>query len=273
MRFLQLDHITSLYCCVDDLVNEPEKPKGGRPPALKLSETITLLLWNGLTMKQALLSDIHRWAVLYHKRDFPRLPAYNRFVDHCHKAIPALTRLLSVTLDTTAPLRFLDSTMIDVCELIRATTHKVAKDIAAFGKNHQRWHYGLKLHAGINVQGRFTSLVFTPANVYDAQLIPKLVNAHTRFAVGDSHYGASVMRQKVWSDFQTIIIAPPHHTQKKKLMTFWQHQLLKTRPKIEAVFDYLKRHMHLVSSFPRSIPGYFLHYFRILLSYQFSFGF
>lgn len=51
-------------------------------------------------------------------------------------------------------------------------------------------------------------------------------------------------------------------------MTKWQHWLLKTRTKIESVFDYLKEHLHLVSSFPRSVPGYFFHCLRILSGYQ-----
>ena len=34
------------------------------------------------------------------------------------------------------------------------------------------------------------------------------------------------------------------------------------------VFDYLKEHMELVSSFPRSVAGLVLHYVRILLAYQ-----
>ena len=51
-------------------------------------------------------------------------------------------------------------------------------------------------------------------------------------------------------------------------MTGLQHLLLMFRPKIEAMFDYLKEHMHLVSSFPRSVEGYFAHYVRVLLSYQ-----
>jgi len=50
-------------------------------------------------------------------------------------------------------------------------------------------------------------------------------------------------------------------------MPEWQHKLLTFRSKIESVFDYLKEHLHLVSSFPRSVMGYLLHYVRILLAY------
>ena len=68
--------------------------------------------------------------------------------------------------------------------------------------------------------------------------------------------------------FGTFILAPPHPKQKKKLISQWQHLLLKARPKIETMFDYLKEHLYLVSSFPRSIMGYLFHYLRVLLAYQ-----
>jgi hypothetical protein len=51
-------------------------------------------------------------------------------------------------------------------------------------------------------------------------------------------------------------------------MAFWQFFFLGQRSKIEAVFDMLKEHLHLVSSFPRSVRGSLVHYVRILLGYQ-----
>lgn len=86
--------------------------------------------------------------------------------------------------------------------------------------------------------------------------------------VGDSHYGASPMRKRLWKKYGIIVIAPPHYKQRKKLMSGLQFLLLHMRSKIEATFDYLKEHMHLVSSFPRSVNGYAVHYLRTLLGYQ-----
>jgi hypothetical protein len=63
-------------------------------------------------------------------------------------------------------------------------------------------------------------------------------------------------------------VAPPWPSQKKKVATETQNNLLNHRAKIECVFDYLKEHLHLVYSFPRSVPGYFVHYVRGLLGYQ-----
>jgi len=268
MHTLELHHITDVYVLVSELLPKTRTPTTGRPALLSPAELITLLVWNTLTVKSQTLKDVHSWVLLYHKDEFPKVPKYNGFLMACQRVIPQLIRALEATMATDSPVRFLDSTMLEVCKLVRADQHKVAKNWADFGKNHQGWHYGFKLHAGVNPKGQLTSVVFSKASVHDAQVMPKLVNEHTRVAVGDSHYGASVMGRIINKKFGTIIIAPPHYKQNRKLLTAWQYKLLHLRQKVECLFDYLKNHLHLVSSFSRSIAGYFLHYLRILLSYQ-----
>jgi len=163
--------------------------------------------------------------------------------------------------------------MLPVCRLIRATGHKVAKGAADFGKNWQGWHYGFKLHAACNETGQLAAIYSTPANESDSQQIPHLINDHTRLAVGDGGYAASVMGRKMWREHKTLIITPPHPKQTKKIATHWQIAIIQQRPKIECVFDYLKEHLLLVTSFPRSVNGYAVHYIRTLLSYQVMWGF
>lgn len=269
MLSLEENRITELYVWVDDSLQKTlAKPGVGRPSLLSDSEMLTVLLWNVMMLRQKTLKDIHRTMKVYHSKDFPVFPCYSAFVEHCHKLIPNLYFLLQSLLEDTAPLRILDSTMLPVCKLIRSDSHRVAMGIADFGKNWQGWHFGFKLHASITPKNTLCAVVLTPASFYDAQAMSKLLNEHARLAVGDTLYGASVMRKKIWEEYGTIVIAPPHPKQKKKIAAFWQLFLLEMRPKIESVWDYLKEHMHLVSSFPRSISGYILHYLRILLGYQ-----
>lgn len=268
MLSLQSHHIINLYVLVDELLPEIPKPKGGRPSILSNSEIITILLWNILIVKQKTLKDLHNWVRLYHRSEFPRLPKYSAFVDHCHRATPLMLYLLEQVLAKQEGLRFVDSTMLPVCKLRRADTHKVAKAVAAFGKNYQGWHYGLKLHASIDRGGRLCQLAITPANIHDAQALPKIINKYTDIAVGDGAYRARVMQGKVFKYYGTLIVSPPHPKQRKQLITWWQHLLLASRSKIESVFDYLKEPLGLITSFPRSIKGYLFHYLRIVLGYQ-----
>lgn len=76
------------------------------------------------------------------------------------------------------------------------------------------------------------------------------------------------MREKLWQEQGVFVLAPPHPKQAKKVMSQWQKTLLQARPRVESVFDILKEHLHLVSSFPRSVLGFLFHYLRILLAYQ-----
>lgn len=270
MLSLHSHHIVDLYVWVDDLIVKSPKnlSRGGRPPLLSESETITILVWNALLLHQKTLKDIHRFMRAYLRKEFPKMPKYNAFLVQCHRVAPVMFGILRLLLERKSLIIFMDSTMIPVCKLKRADSHKVARSLAAFGKNHQGWHYGFKLHASISEHKTLTAIALSPANIHDAQMMPKLVNEHTKIGIGDSHYGARVMGRILWEKYGTIFIAPPHYKQKRKIATPFQNKLLSDRSKIESVFDIMKEHLHLVSSFPRSVFGYLVHYVRILLGYQ-----
>jgi hypothetical protein len=265
---LQPHHIVDVFVVIDDTVIQPAKPKGGRPVHLQNSELITLLIWNCLTsVRQRTLKDIHNWVLLYHRRDFPNLPTYGAFVAHAHRVLPELVRLLGELL-VPARIQFVDSTKLPVCRNHRAKGYKTAQGLADWGKNWQGFWFGFKLHLAINAQGQISGLAFTPGNVYDGQVVTRLVRPETKVVVGDSHYGDKIARTKLWQHHGIIVVAPPHYKQTTYLMARWQEVLLNWRAKIECTFDYLKEHLPLVSSFPRSVNGYLLHYVRILLGYQ-----
>lgn len=268
MLSLQPHHIVDLYVWVDDHLEKSTSPHGGRPAILRDSELITILLWDAIVLHQKTIADLHTFARLHLRSEFPALPRYNAFLEHCHRVTACMYSLLQELLVTDAPIKIADSTMLQVCKLHRANRHKVAKGTAAFGKNHQGWHFGFKLHASITMKKELCAVILTPADVYDGQVSEGIFNTRTKLGIGDSHYGAKVMCKILWERSGTFVLTPPHYKQRKKLMAPWQFFFLKQRSKIESVFDILKEHLHLVSSFPRSLHGYLVHYVRILLAYQ-----
>jgi hypothetical protein len=270
MRVLRSHHILPLFVWVDDALasaDQTEK-KVGRPAVLRDSEVVTILAFNLLTVQQQTLRQVYDWAKQYHSSDFPSLPNYQNFVAHCHRILPLLNDLLSNLLMSEAALRFMDSTMLEVCRLVRRKCHRVARGYARTGHNWQGEHYGFKLHASIDNRGRLCAYTFTDALAHDSRSIPVLVNEHTRIAVGDTGYRSAPLHRKIRRAFGTFILTPPHYKQQRQVMAEWQRRLLRRRPKIETVFDYLKQHLHLQTSFPRSVQGYALHYVRVLLGYQ-----
>lgn len=273
MLSLQSHHIVDLFVVIDDLVEEPVRPQGGRPKLLHDSEIITLLIWNCLThTAQRTLKDIFKWALLYHHRDVPRLGTYGAFVAACHRLLPRLLELLGQML-VPAEIQLVDSTKLPVCRNHRADSHRVAAGLAGWGKNWQGFWFGFKLHVAVDLEGRLSAVTFTPADVYDGHVTPRLVRPKTKIVVGDSHYGDKIAREKLWREHGVIVVAPLHYKQNKQLMAQWQQTLLSLRVKVECTFDRLKEHLPLVSSFPRSVNGYLLHYTRILLGYQMGLGF
>ncbi len=273
MRVLRSHHITNLVAVIDNfLPRELPNPRGGRPVILHQNECIGLLLFSSFVAPQRTMKGIYNWAQTYYYRRF-RLPSYKSFVRKCHQALPRMVFILDQLLVKDTAIRFMDSTMLHVCKLVRANRHKVAKGIAGFGYNWQGVHYGFKLHAAVNPKGQLAAIYFTPANEHDGQQIPHLVNDATIVAVGDGTYNASVMRRKMWREHKAYILAPPHYKQKQKVLQQWQLFLLQKRTKVECAFDYLKEHMLLETSFPRSVQGYALHYIRVLLAYQLMWGF
>jgi len=265
MRALQRNNIVDVFVWVDDSLPKPTKP--GTKPILSDSELLTMLIWDGLTEPHKTLRAVYDWMGREYTDCFPKLPAYQNFVAHCHRLLPVLSWLLQSTLSSATPLRFADSTMLPVCKPVRADRHKVAKGVAAFGKNWQGWHYGFKLHASIDCEGKFAALYFTPANEADVLQLKHLVNATTDIVVADAGYTAQVTRRHIWRDFHCLVISPPRPRQ-IWTMARWQHLLLQARPKIEATFGKLKEQSYFVTSFPRSVQGYFVHYLRVLLGYQ-----
>jgi hypothetical protein len=270
MLFLQSHHITDLFVLVADLLPKPRKNiRGGRPVILEASEVITILVWNTLVLQQKTLKSLHRFIQCYHTKDFPRFPTYNAFLMQVHRLLPLYLSLLERLMQSRSHLRFIDSTMLPVCAKRRMDAHRVARGIANLGKNWQGWHFGFKLHASIDPKGHLTGIFFSTASQHEHTALPFLVGRSPCLVVGDTSYASKRLREFFWN-WRIFLLAPVNpRSGAKHPMGNWQKKLLDARSKIECVFDYLKEHLHLVTSFPRSVAGYFVHYVRILLGYQF----
>ncbi len=233
---------------------------------------MTILLWGTFVLKAQNLKIIYEVMRSGYRHYFPFLPDYSSFLRQCHKAIPVLLAILKRSMEG-KEIQFVDSTPLEVCKIYRANSHKVARGIAKFGKNHQGWHFGFKLHATVDINGKLCAVIFTPANVYDAQVLPDLAlgNEEAKMFVGDGGYTARIMRERMWEEHGIFVLAPAHPKQKTKLAALWQIQIQKLRKIIETTFGVLKERFLLETHLPRSLNGFLLHYLRVLLTFQLSF--
>lgn len=96
MRALQKQYIVDVFVWIDDLVTQPKKR--GQQPVLRDSELLTILIWDGLTEPHKNLSSVYSWIEREYGDCFPKLPAYQNFVAHCHRLLPTLVWLLQTLL-------------------------------------------------------------------------------------------------------------------------------------------------------------------------------
>lgn len=89
MRAIQKQHIVDVFVWIDDAVaslpQTRNKESGGRPAILRDSELLTILIWDGLTEPHKTLHSLYAWIAREYGDYFPRLPAYQNFVAHCHR--------------------------------------------------------------------------------------------------------------------------------------------------------------------------------------------
>ncbi len=97
MSVLHKHHILPLYVWVDDALASAGQTakvihkRSGRPATLRDSEVATILAFSLFTVQQQTLRQIYDWVQQHHQSDFPKLPAYQNFVAHCHRTLPYST--------------------------------------------------------------------------------------------------------------------------------------------------------------------------------------
>jgi hypothetical protein len=162
-------------------------------------------------------------------------------------------------------LMFVDGSEVPVCGGKRMFSHKVAKKIAAKSKSTKGWFYGFKLHILCDKGGTLLGIKITPGNIDERKMVMKLLKDLQGTMVADAGYISKELQYKlqklnVW--FLTGV-----KKNQKKVMTKSNHLLLKARQRVETVIGVLKQRLGLVTTLPRSIPGYQAHYLFVCLAY------
>jgi hypothetical protein len=81
-----------------------------------------------------------------YKKDFPKLPSYNRFVDQIKEVARLVALYLQYKQSKFEGLSYIDSTPLRVSHTKRTNSHKVFEFVANLGKSSMGWFLGFKLH-------------------------------------------------------------------------------------------------------------------------------
>jgi IS5 family transposase len=275
------DTLLKLYVAIDEELKAlqprlrakhlPRDPRGGTP-TLSATEVLTILVWGawrGLTDK----AKVYFYLQAYHRREFPTLGAYSKFVDATNRYSVELRALLALLLHRNRqaqgpyPLVLQDSTAIAVCHIARARQHRTFRDWARKSKNGMGWWYGFKLHVQCDDAGRLCGFDLTPATVDDRKLLDPLTRwMKDGIVVGDGGYLSQAKAQELAARGVYLLTA----TRKNMRHVASQFQLacLQLRHRVEEIFAFLKNTFGAVRTTHRAAHALSIHLLCCLLAYS-----
>lgn len=267
------DKLIITYCLLSDLAKLLPPTLGrkvGRKSLLSQSEILTLIVFRfDLGFKN--WRDFYTFLTNYHNNDFD-LPNYQNFIAlvniHMFFAMQILNLLCQFNNNTQViPVSAIDSSDLPVCTNKRIFHHKVCQGTAKRYKCSKGWFFGFKIHIVVDMVGNLLKVKITPANTDDrAVVITMMYNLHCLILLADAGY----ISPKIFNCLASVGVWYLTCVRKsmKRVITWWQHQLLKKRQIVETVFSVLKYRLGLTTSLPRSVKGHLAHYVHTCLAYQ-----
>jgi len=274
--------LTEMFCAYDDFCLSfdrelaaralpPRRHAGGRPPEMWMSEVMTILtLFHESRMRD--FKHFYLDVVCQQMRGaFPSLVSYPRFVTLTSRAVVYLVAFaLRHGVGRCTGVSFVDSTKLPVCDLRRASRHRVFAGLAAMGKTGAGWFFGFKLHLAISDQGELLGMALTPGNVDDRNrsVIQKLTARLFGKLAGDKGY---IDQKLFWELYERNLelITTIRKNMKNKLMLIENRAVYRARGIIETVNGVLKEGLHIQHTRHRSPMNFISNLFAGLCAYSF----
>ena len=274
--------LITLFCHIDDFCKEFETKCNQN---LIEHDTQSKHWWT--TRKSRLCaSELITIAIVFHNSNYR---TFKHFYLHCvceqlqdhfpglvsYKQINKLMKRILIPLfafqhslqgDSTG-IGFIDSTVLSVCHICRASSHRVFKKVAKKGKTTTGWFYGLKLHLVINHKGEILSWMLSPGNVDDRSPVPALTNGLWGKLFGDRGYISKKLFELLHEQ-GVQLITKLKTRMKNMLMDTVDKTLLFKRGVIESVNNKLKSQCQIEHHRHRSIPHFMINLLSGLAAYS-----
>lgn len=212
------------------------------------------------------LKSYYQYLEAYHRKDFPDLVSYSRFIQLMPRVTKLVVGFLLTFLVRSGAINFIDSTSIQVCKIKREKRNKVFKGIAAKGKTTVGWFFGFKLHLIINEIGELVSVHFTAGNVDDRKPVDLMTKNVFGRLFGDKGYISQNLFEKLYSRGVKLVTGVKSNM-KNKLLLLEEKILLRKRSVIETVNDVLKNTCQIEHSRHRSPINFLINLFSGLVAY------
>jgi Transposase DDE domain len=233
----------------------------GRKLAVSGEETIALALFKqntGIPTKKKI------WEIFEPPECYKTLCVeMNRFA---LDALLVLNAILKWNQKNAHIIKHTDSTDIPVCLNKNAKYHKTMKILSSWGHSGKGFYYGLKMSLTSDLNRNVLAVSFASANSDDRKTFKKMNRDIDGIFVADAGYFSKDLEKEFYVENKRILFAKPRANM-KKIITGFQYYLYNTRMLIELNFRNLKMLYAFITSFPRSIDGYFANYVYSILAY------
>lgn len=243
--------ITELFCLVDDFTIRFRKtcvqekieysPKKMRIRECRtcLSEVMTILLLFHRSGYRTFKHFYLYYVRIHLKHLFSNLVGYSRFVQLTSEAFFPMFCFTKEHQGICKGILFIDSTVLTVCHVKRAYSHRTFQKSAKWGKTTTGWFFGFKLHLVINHHAEIVAFRLTSGNVNDRTPIPEMVKNMKGKAFADKGYIGEKLAKKLFEN-GIHLITRIKKKMKNKLMLMSDKVLLRKRAIIESVNNLLK---------------------------------
>lgn len=269
---------TALFCLSDDFLKHFQDwfeksllafgtKKRNRATKLHVSEIVTILISYAESGFRC-FKDYYAYVSFYHRKEFPNLVSYDRFVALIKRSFPIIVMFFATLRGDITDILFADSTPYSVCKTARRFTHKVFKGIAALSKNSVGWFFGLKLHFVFNDKGEIVRVSITPGDMGDRKGLKWLLKGLEGCKIfGDRGYLGQEFFEDLWEE-GIQIVTRIRKNMKNKLMSLWDRFYLGKRMTIESIFSSIKSCGTFEHSRHRNVINAFVHILCVLIAYQ-----
>lgn len=264
------------FCAIDDFCQEfipiwqaqlisSGVRKRRRTSRLSVSEIMTLLIY----FHQSHYRDFKAFYLYMmndHRKEFPHLVSYSRFVELQACALIPLCAYLQSRFGQVTGLSFMDSTKIEVCHKKRIKRNKVFAEEAEIGKSSMGWFFGFKLHLIVNELGELLSVKVTKGNVDDRSPVTEMAAKLFGKLFGDKGYISKDLANTL-REHQLELITPIRKNMKNGLMNLWDKLMLRKRSIIETINDQLKNISQVEHTRHRSVNNFMTNLISGLIAY------
>jgi len=237
-----------------------------RATRLSTSEIITILVAFQLSRFRD-FKAFYRALCLHHRGEFPGLLSYRRFVALIPRVSLPLFAMLMALRGKCTGISFIDSTVLRVCHIKRASRNRVFRGLAAKSKSTMGWFFGFKLHLLVNDRGELLAFRLTPGNVDDRTPVKEgmLDEAWGKVFADKGYISQSLFKWLMGKGVK--LVAGLRKNMKGALMSLEEKVLLRKRSISETVNDHLKNVCQIEHSRHRSPANFLTHLMAGLLAY------